>query len=297
MDKRAWIFVALFVGVCALAWLVSFVVGWKMYNVLFHEQMDSNSTFVASWLLGELFLIGTWVVSNLFISHEQYVLAEFERNIIDTHLIKFHIFHTRYFMSSQLKILEEKQASLLVELLRVQEEIQAIQSASGATRLEQATSIKLKWINRIDSDSTHTYAWKVACKRKGSYYHKYFTDGIYGSKDKALAAAITYRDSLVKDLSGADWAIWKRENKRPNNTSGIVGVARYMLGKTRNGRKTSYPYWQAFWLNADGKRVSRTFSVLLHGEEKAKQLACETRKAGLLEVESIINTRRNVQYA
>jgi hypothetical protein len=150
------------------------------------------------------------------------------------------------------------------------------------------TKVKHRYVVRVDNEKSRTHAWKVTIKRKNKYLHKYFSDNIYGGKKKALDAAISYRNELIKEVSGTDYEIWKREHKRPVNTSGIVGVARYICTR-KSGNK--YPYWQAFWLNADGKRISRTFSAFLHGEEGAKQLACEARRKGVVEVERVLRSR------
>ena len=147
--------------------------------------------------------------------------------------------------------------------------------------------VSLRYIQRIDNHRTRTFCWKVEVKRRNEYMHKYFTDGMYGGKEAALAAAIAYRDALLQEVSGVDYRLWLREFKRPHNTSGIVGVGRYVA---RSGQ-TEYPYWQASWRDADGKRRSRTFTVSQYGEDEARERACQTRQEGLKEVENVIANR------
>lgn len=144
--------------------------------------------------------------------------------------------------------------------------------------------MKYRWIQRVDDVRTSTYCWKVAIKRKNIYRHKYFSDNIFGSKEAALEAAIAYRDALVKEFSGVDYELWKREFIRPTNTSGIPGVARYVM-RSHTKQCKDYEHWLAFWRDADGKRRSRAFSVDKYGEVGAKERACEARQEGLKAVE------------
>lgn len=60
--------------------------------------------------------------------------------------------------------------------------------------------------------------------------------------------------------------------KRSDNISGITGVSR-----TSNGRGNYY--WTAHWSDEFGNNLYKTFSVLQHGEEAAKQLAIQKRSA------------------
>ena len=147
----------------------------------------------------------------------------------------------------------------------------------------------LRWIQRVDNLQTSTHCWKVVVKRRSVYMHKYFSDNVYGNKNKALKAAIAYRDELIQHVSGIDYLLWRRDIERPNNTSGIIGVGRY---KARpRGSQIEYPYWQAYWRDADGKRHSRTFTIKLYGEDRAREFACEARRKGLMAVEQELEHR------
>jgi hypothetical protein len=157
------------------------------------------------------------------------------------------------------------------------------------TSTEGKATVNLRWIHRVDNLLTHTHCWKVQVKRRNACMHKYFSDNVYGSKDAALEAAIVYRNSFIQDVSGVDYLLWLRNINRPNNTSGIIGVARYVA----RSKKSQYecPYWQAFWKDADGKRRSRTFTIRQYGEEGAKERACEARREAMMEVEQILKSR------
>ena len=101
-----------------------------------------------------------------------------------------------------------------------------------------------------------------------------FSDGIFGGKQKALAAAIEFRESLIIAPSPAEHNLWHRTIVRRNNTSGIPGVGLY---KRPHGTEK----WVAYWIDENGIRKSRTFSVEIHGKRKAKQLAIAERQRQL----------------
>jgi hypothetical protein len=190
----------------------------------------------------------------------------------------------------------EKQSELIVEALRyfftthtaADSELEQINRY--AEELDQETERgHVRWIYRIDNLLTHTYSWKVGIRRRNERRHKYFSDSVYGSKDAALKAAIAYRDTLLQNLSGVDYSLWRRDVKRPNNTSGLIGVGRY-VARSKNS-PTEHPYWQAFWRDAEGKRCSRTFMISQYGENMAKERAIEARREGIMEVERVLKSR------
>ena len=139
----------------------------------------------------------------------------------------------------------------------------------------------MRYIQRIDNAR---HAWKVCLKRKVKIVHKHFTDSAYGGTAQALAAAIAWRDETEAKHSTASYAIWKRELMRRTNTTGLVGIYRGSNPKIRNGRVIEFYYWQAYWSGADGKRISKTFSINKYGEEAAKELAIEARREGLAQL-------------
>ena len=146
----------------------------------------------------------------------------------------------------------------------------------------QAKANPMRYIQRLDSKRHH--AWKVAVRRAGQYLHQYFTDSTYGGTAQALAAAMAWRDQTVAELTGADYAIWRREWMRPTNSSGIVGVYRGLIAKKRGKRTVKLANWQAYWQNANGKRSTRSFSVNKYGEKEAKQMAISAREEGMKDV-------------
>ncbi|NJR57625.1 MAG: AP2 domain-containing protein [Cyanobacteria bacterium CRU_2_1] len=111
---------------------------------------------------------------------------------------------------------------------------------------------------------------------RGTQYAKFFSDKKYGGKEEALKAAEQHFDELDKQMP-LDSPVGRMSVR---NRSGIVGVSR--TKSTRRGHE--YEYWQAWWGSGD-YRKSVKFSILKYGEEKAKQLAIEARRAWEREAE------------
>ena len=133
---------------------------------------------------------------------------------------------------------------------------------------------RLRNIRRIDDDSRGTHAWLVQVQRRSYIKIKMFSDGIFGGKKKALLAALEYRDALLTAPTPAEHNLWQRTIVRRNNTSGIPGI---VLAKRASGAER----WVAFWIDENGRKRSRTFSVSIHGIRKAKQLAVAERQRQL----------------
>ena len=139
-------------------------------------------------------------------------------------------------------------------------------------------------IRRIDDDSRKTHAWLVQVQRRSNIIIKMFSDNIFGGKQKALSAALEYRDALIIAAPSAEHNLWHRTIVRRNNTSGIPGVGLY---------KNEYHVekWVAYWIDENGIRKSRTFSVNVYGKRKAKQLAIAERQRQLERIFEIKTTQ------
>lgn len=135
-------------------------------------------------------------------------------------------------------------------------------------------------IKRVDYPEKRTHGWYVQVIRKGVCYKKFFSDSVYDGKKPALDAAIQYRDH-VKNNSEQKYKLWRRSVIRQNNTSGIVGVGRYVRSDNKSGTETAF--WLAFWHDKFGNKRSRKFSVTLYGEDQARTLAIRQRKKWLKE--------------
>jgi hypothetical protein len=139
-------------------------------------------------------------------------------------------------------------------------------------------------IRRIDDDTRRTHAWLVQVQRRSKIIIKMFSDNIFGGKQKALSAALEYRDELILAAPAAERNLWHRTIVRRNNTSGIPGVGLYQ-------RPSGTEKWVAHWIDENGVRKSRTFSVNIYGNRKAKQLAIAERQHQLERIFEIKKTQ------
>ena len=135
-------------------------------------------------------------------------------------------------------------------------------------------------IYRIDNPTNRTFAWMVRVQRNHQAVTKMFSDGVYGSKEKALQAAIDYRDQLRSEPDLIGYQLWRRTILRRNNTSGIPGVSRHEVVTNPNTGNRRI-FWLASWVNENGNTRQRKFSVLLYGEQGAKRLAIAERERQL----------------
>lgn len=140
-------------------------------------------------------------------------------------------------------------------------------------------------VRRVDNEAKRTYCWIVQVQCQGHIVIQYFSDGPYGGKDKALQAALTWRDAMLDQVQYERHQRWLRNCTalRRNNSSKTVGVGRYISYDLVRGEVARRVSWQAFWQGADGKRHSRKFSVNKYGEKQAKALACATRTQAVAE--------------
>jgi hypothetical protein len=137
----------------------------------------------------------------------------------------------------------------------------------------------MRGIYRIDHPSSRTHSWLVTVQRRNCVFNRHFTDGVYGGKAKALAAARAYRASLLQRLP----ALTKREFcaiTKKNNTSGISGVSRHEAP----GRTPTSPrqvFWLAQWPIGKRRAKKRKFSVKKYGEDGAFRRAIAARRRAL----------------
>src|SRR5690606_22685326 len=132
-------------------------------------------------------------------------------------------------------------------------------------------------ITRIDQPEKKNHGFYVRITHRGKGSQKYFPDKSLGGKPKALKAAKAYRDALLQKMPK-----YKQEaaakKKRRIKQSGIVGVT-HVVSKSSKG--TVYEYWQAAWLDKEGRRRTAKFSISRYGDEKAMAMASKARRAGI----------------
>ncbi len=144
-----------------------------------------------------------------------------------------------------------------------------------------ARANNLHHIHRVDDVRSRSYAWVVVVQRLQKTTIRRFADGKYGGKRVALRAAIHFRDTVLKMVQDNQYPLWRRNRKRRNNTSGTVGVGRYVSREGGRRGVIERISWQAFWDDPDGRRRGRKFSVNVHGERQAKDLAHRAREDAL----------------
>ncbi len=121
-------------------------------------------------------------------------------------------------------------------------------------------------INRLDYINNH--GWWVRVTRDNAQFKKLFSDGLHGSPEQSLHAAIKYRHEIIssfpvtlKTQSGRslplepNQRIWRIETK---------------------GKKQPYICWKARWYDENFKAHNKSFSVKKFGEKEARLMALST---------------------
>ena len=117
-------------------------------------------------------------------------------------------------------------------------------------------------VTRMDYPKAHGYFVRVSWK--GVQRARLFSDGVYGDRFAALAAALDWRDQVTKELG-------KPSPGKPSRPD--LGVNRVI----KEGRDV----YEATWL-VNGKQGRTSFSVKKHGAKKAHDLALAARQRALL---------------
>jgi hypothetical protein len=127
-------------------------------------------------------------------------------------------------------------------------------------------SNKYKNITRIDHPAKRTFGYFVRVRRNGDGRTKFFSDNKYGDRLGSLAAAIEWRDEQYRELGRQGL------RKAPPGSTLPVGVRRV----TTDG----YARWVAQWVDAKGKRRTRSFAIVKYGDDHARKLAIKARLRG-----------------
>ena len=80
----------------------------------------------------------------------------------------------------------------------------------------------------------------------------------------------------------------KNKKKHKNNTSGTLGVTQMQIHQ-KSGKVDSY--WQAQWVDAEGKHHSKSFNMEKYGELTAKELAILYRTEKIKEAQKDLQLR------
>lgn len=135
-----------------------------------------------------------------------------------------------------------------------------------------------KGISRIDQPSRNTFGWYVRLMFNGATRCKFFSDKASGSKQKALEAAIRYRNQSEKEL-GRPRTDRQVSPRSVRNKSGVTGVnIRRQVVKTAKGEQVINKYYVVNWSPWPGKTCRKMVSIEKYGEKGALLKACQIRR-------------------
>ena len=119
-------------------------------------------------------------------------------------------------------------------------------------------------------------AWSVHVTRHGRVFADYFSDAVWGGRERALVAAERFRDRLLLRIE-PDLRVRRRAPRGTRNATGIVGVRleRHVVDGRVYGR------YVASWPDLDTGSKRRRFLIERYGKEEALALAVEARERGL----------------
>ncbi len=124
-------------------------------------------------------------------------------------------------------------------------------------------------VGRIDDPAKRMLGWLVRYSVAGRHTRKFFSDLVFGTSAKAKAAAVAFALAHLGEHTEIR-SLRTRLMPRKNTPHGVPGVARYV----RPGGTSAF--WTAYWTR-DGVRQQKKFSVALHGEHDARELAFSMR--------------------
>ena len=125
--------------------------------------------------------------------------------------------------------------------------------------------MSLKHITRLDHHKTH--GWWVRIRRKSNPCSKLFSDGVYGSKQNALNAAIVWRDERLSHSPKQTSRTIESSSKTVK--TGVPGLCLSLI----NGVNCSLAHIQVS-VQRNGKRTSTRYSVSKWGLRVALWKSC-----------------------
>ena len=140
-------------------------------------------------------------------------------------------------------------------------------AASPSTNADRVESIYA--IARLKA-ARNAWYWAVHFRRRGRLYHKRFYDLKHGGSETAFAMAKAWRDRTLakaKILTHREFHV----QRRSNNTSGVPGVHLVKSARQPSGA------WQAKIKLPDGRKITKSFSILKFGRKEAFRRATAAR--------------------
>lgn len=122
-------------------------------------------------------------------------------------------------------------------------------------------------VSRVDYGSNHGYSVRLC--RNGSETNKLFSDGVYGGKDKAKAAAIAWREAQARKLGPAMPLGHRGGDIKPPGYSYIKRKTAYVYKD--DGTKVPFDAWVGFLRIENRKHLITKWSIDKWGPIKAKR--------------------------
>jgi len=119
----------------------------------------------------------------------------------------------------------------------------------------------LKNISRIDQPAKNTFGWFVRIRRDGNKISRFFSDGKYGSREKALQSAQEFRN---KNLD--EWQSFAKNYDRAmhlgkESNIGYPGISYCVKSKTRNGEIYKEHVFQVSYSPEKGLHKNKSFYI------------------------------------
>ena len=131
-----------------------------------------------------------------------------------------------------------------------------------------------------DAEKRPIRGWEVRIYRRRERFNQFFSDSAHGGKTKALEEARKVRDKMERKLKP-----WGRrelaERVTARNTSGHRGIRLRKTNIKVGDKVYSYDHVEASWSPEPGKVIKKSFSVAKLGQEKAWQMAIESRQKAI----------------
>jgi hypothetical protein len=138
--------------------------------------------------------------------------------------------------------------------------------------MDKAPPQRSRYVRRVDLPDRQLVGWHVHYQRGREQVSRFFADQAHGGPNGAHAEALRF--AAEREQDGGELALLlRRLSPRSDTRSGIPGVTRLVRRPPDHGA-----YWVAYWNDDLGRKVQKKFSVALHGEDVARELAIEARR-------------------
>lgn len=130
-------------------------------------------------------------------------------------------------------------------------------------------------------------AWSVHVTRQGRTFTAWFSDAVWGGRQRSLVEARYFRDQLLLRID-PDTRVRRRPPRGTRRGTKMVGVR--VEPHVVEGR--AYRRAVGEWVDEDGIVRRRRFLVQRYGLEHARRRAAAARKAGVAETRRILLARQ-----